>query len=82
MSESELLRRLIAREDLAREEVAELFGRFMDGAVPEALIGALLAALAAKGETPEQVEASLRGAHSRLSFRIDAVLPVLGVATP
>lgn len=40
---------------------------------------AYLGFIFAKGETPEAVEAALRAAHSRLSFRIDAMLPVLGV---
>ena len=42
---------------------------------------AYLGFIFAKGDTPEQVEAAIREAHSRLSFRIDAVLPVLGIAS-
>ena len=81
MSESELLRRLIAREDLAREEVTELFGRFMDGAVPEALIGALLAALAAKGETPDEIAGAaeaMRARARRVPHGRDGVLDTCG----
>ena len=32
----------------------------------------------ARGETPEAVEAALRQAHGRLSFAIDALLPMIG----
>jgi len=41
---------------------------------------AYLGFIFAKGNTPAQVEAAIREAHGRLSFRIGAVLPVLGIA--
>lgn len=41
---------------------------------------AYLGFIFAKGDTPAEVEAAIRAAHGRLSFRIDAMLPVLGVA--
>jgi biotin carboxylase len=33
----------------------------------------------ARGETPDEVEAALRQAHSRLRFKIDALLPVFSI---
>lgn len=65
MSESELLRRLIARQDLGHDEVAALVGRVMDGEVPEPVIGALLAALATKGETPEEIAGAAEAMRAR-----------------
>jgi hypothetical protein len=38
---------------------------------------AYLGFIFAMGDTPEHVEGAIRDAHSRLAFRIDAVLPVL-----
>lgn len=77
MSDPSILARLLAREDLGREEVTALFGRIMDGEVPEPMIAALLAAFAAKGETAEEIlgaatamrERARKVAHSR----VDAV---------
>ena len=37
---------------------------------------AYLGFIFAKGESPEQVEAAIREAHGRISFRIDAVLGI------
>ena len=73
MSEPAILARLLAREDLGREEVTALFGRIMDGEVAEPMIAALLAAFAAKGETAEEIlgaasamrERARKVAHSR-----------------
>lgn len=42
---------------------------------------AYLGFIFAKSETPAEVEAALREAHSQLSFRIDAVLAMLGIAS-
>ena len=55
MSERDVLARLLRREELGSGEVAELFGRIMDGAVGEPMIAALLTALAAKGETAGEI---------------------------
>jgi anthranilate phosphoribosyltransferase len=49
------LERIIAGHDLTRAEAHELFGRIMSGQVPEAVLGAILAALAAKGETVDEI---------------------------
>lgn len=73
MSESALLARLLAGDSLGRGEVTELFGRIMDGAVGEPMIAALLTALAAKGESVDEIlgaaaamrERALRVPHGR-----------------
>ena len=81
VSETELLRRLIARDDLARADVAELFGRIMDGAVAEPMIAALLVALASKGETPEEIAGAaeaMRARARRVPHRRDRVLDTCG----
>jgi len=62
---ADVLRRWIAREDLPRTEVAELFGRIMDGELDDAMVAALLAALATKGETI----AELAGAAAAMRAR-------------
>ncbi|HEX9801091.1 MAG TPA: anthranilate phosphoribosyltransferase [Thermoanaerobaculia bacterium] len=77
MSESALLARLTRREDLTRDEVAALFARIMEGAVAEPMIAALLAALATKGETVEELAgaaAAMRGKARRVPHsRLDAI---------
>ena len=69
MTEAVLLARLIRREDLAREEVVALFGRIMDGELEPPVVAALLAALATKGETVEEIA----GAASAMRARVRAV---------
>ena len=69
MSESALLKRLMAREDLTRDEMESLVGRIVDGVVTEAEIGALLVALAMKGETIDE----LAGAAGALRARVRRV---------
>ncbi len=49
------VQRVIVGEDLSREECRELFRQILRDEQPELQQGALLAALAAKGETPEEV---------------------------
>lgn len=55
MDGSLLLRKLTAREDLARGEARELFDGIMSGAVEPPMLGAVLAALATKGETVDEI---------------------------
>ncbi|MFH0981157.1 MAG: anthranilate phosphoribosyltransferase [Planctomycetota bacterium] len=50
-----LLEKLIVRKDLTREEAARAMGFLMSGQAPEAVIGAFLATLAAKGETVDEI---------------------------
>jgi anthranilate phosphoribosyltransferase len=51
----EILERLVRREDLTEREAWELLVGLVKDPVPEALAGALLAALRAKGETAEEI---------------------------
>ena len=66
MTEVAILHRLIARDDLGRDEVAELFGRIMDGRVHEAMMAALLAALATKGESVDEIAGAALAMRARV----------------
>ena len=55
MTYSDVLGLIIAGKDLTREQAHWAFTQIMDGALGEAQIGALLAALAAKGETVDEI---------------------------
>ena len=61
-----LLRRVIGGEDLSREEVRELFGALMDGALSEVHKSAVLVALAAKGESPEEIAGAAEAMRERV----------------
>jgi anthranilate phosphoribosyltransferase len=50
-----LLRKLIAREDLTRAEAASLLGLLISAEATDAQIAAALVALAAKGETEDEL---------------------------
>ena len=57
----DILERLLQRRDLAEAEAADLLVTLTDPAVAPAMSGALLAALRAKGVTPDEVrDASMR----------------------
>jgi anthranilate phosphoribosyltransferase len=64
-----LLRRIIAGLDLDRREMEGLIGALMDGAVEPALQAALLASLATKGETVQE----LAGAAAAMRERVERV---------
>jgi anthranilate phosphoribosyltransferase len=67
MSEtSPTLQRLLDRQDLPRLEVAQLFGRIMDGEVGDSEIAALLVALAMKGETTDEIAGAVEAMRARL----------------
>jgi anthranilate phosphoribosyltransferase len=66
VTEVAILHRLIARDDLERDEVAELFGRIMDGRVPDAMMAALLAALASKGESVDEIAGAALAMRARV----------------
>lgn len=51
----ELLRRVVAGEDLGRDEARWVMQRVMSGEAPPATLGAMLAALAAKGESVSEL---------------------------
>jgi anthranilate phosphoribosyltransferase len=69
LSFADALRRLIAREDLSREETEALFGQLMDGALDAAQKSALLVALAMKGESA----AEIAGAAAAMRRRVVSV---------
>ncbi len=72
----ETLRRLVRRENLSEREAAEAVDAIFSGAVPEALTGAFLAALAAKGETVEELAGAAR-AMRRRAARIQVTAPAV-----
>jgi anthranilate phosphoribosyltransferase len=59
------IQRLINREDLSRAESYALFGQILDDAQPDLQQGAFLAALAAKGETPEEIAGAWQAIYER-----------------
>ncbi len=63
------LERLIARRDLTRQEVEDLFGQLMDGELDEPTKAALLMGLAVKGETA----AEIAGAAAAMRRRVIAI---------
>jgi anthranilate phosphoribosyltransferase len=65
VNDAELLGRLTRRDDLARDEVAALFGRIMAGEVAEPMMAALLAALATKGETVDELAGAAQAMRER-----------------
>jgi anthranilate phosphoribosyltransferase len=81
VTDAELLGRLTRRDDLARDEVAALFGRIMAGDVPEPMIAAILAALATKGETVDELAGAaeaMRARARRVPHDCDDVLDTCG----
>jgi anthranilate phosphoribosyltransferase len=62
----EALRRLLARQDLSREQTEALFGQLMDGAFDDAQKAALLVALAMKGESPEEIAGAAAAMRRRV----------------
>jgi len=60
------LRRVVAGGDLAAAEMESLLGQMMDGTVSDILEAALLTALAAKGESVEELTGAARAMRSRV----------------
>ena len=60
MTIKETISRLVERQDLAPEEAAQVMGAIMDGNTTQSQIGAFLAALRMKGETPQEIAAFAR----------------------
>ncbi|MBV8356303.1 MAG: anthranilate phosphoribosyltransferase [Candidatus Eremiobacteraeota bacterium] len=60
-----MLRRVIAGEHLTAEETAEAIGGIMDESISPVQAAALLAALAAKGETVEEIVGAARAMRER-----------------
>jgi len=62
---SEFLARLVRREDLSREEAFELLEALLDAEATDAQISGALVALAAKGETVDELTGMAEGLRSR-----------------
>ena len=62
---SEFLARLVRREDLSREEAFELLEALLDPEATDAQISGALVALAAKGETVDELTGMAEGLRSR-----------------
>ena len=62
---TEFLSRLVRREDLSRDEAEELLEALLDVEATDAQIAAALVALAAKGETAEELTGMARGLRAR-----------------
>lgn len=62
----DLLTRLIRGEGLSVAETADLFGQLMDGEISEITTAALLTALAAKGESAEEIAGAAMAMRRRL----------------
>ncbi len=66
-----LLKTVLSGGPMSREQAYWAFGRIMEGVWSDAQIGGLLAALAAKGETPEEIAGAAQAMREH-SVRIDA----------
>lgn len=62
---TEFLARLVRREDLDRKEAGELLDALLDAEATDAQISAALVALAAKGETVEELTGLVEGLRTR-----------------
>lgn len=71
-----LLRRVLGGEDLTSSEMAEVIGAIMDETLSPVRSAALLAALAAKGETVAEVVGAARAMRER-SVRVEHGLPLV-----
>jgi anthranilate phosphoribosyltransferase len=77
----EALRRWMNRESLTRAETEALFGELMDGVLSDVVKAALLAALAAKGETAAEITgaaAALRRRVVRIPHAVPGVVDTCG----
>ena len=57
--------RALDKQDLARDEMAEVIGQIMDGEATQAQIGGLLVALRAKGEAVDELVGAATAMRSR-----------------
>lgn len=66
MNVREALARIIDRQDLTAEQMAEVVGAIMDGAATPAQIGGLLVGLRMKGETVDEIVGAARAMRQRM----------------
>jgi anthranilate phosphoribosyltransferase len=77
----ESLKKLIGRIDLSEEEMAALVGEIMSGNATDAQIGAIMAGLAAKGETFSELAGAARAMRRkavRIQTNADIVVDTCG----
>ncbi|MDR3555201.1 MAG: anthranilate phosphoribosyltransferase [Syntrophobacteraceae bacterium] len=77
----ESLKSIIAKKDLGEEEMAGLVGEIMSGKATDAQIGAILAALATKGETYVELVGAARAMRrkaTRIQTNADTVVDTVG----
>ncbi len=75
------LRKIISRQNLTETEMAEMMSVILDGKAGDANTGALMAALATKGETFEEVAGAARAMRrkaARIQTPADTVLDAVG----
>jgi anthranilate phosphoribosyltransferase len=75
------LKRIIQREDLSEEEMAEVMTEIMSGNATDAQIGAFMAALATKGETFSELAGAARAMRrkaARIQTTADTVVDTCG----
>ncbi|MEM5789007.1 MAG: anthranilate phosphoribosyltransferase, partial [Syntrophobacteraceae bacterium] len=75
------LRKLIRKEDLREDEMAALVGEIMSGNATDAQIGAVMAALATKGETFSELAGAARAMRrksSRIQTNAEVVVDTCG----
>src|SRR5436305_3684064 len=61
------IRKVIDRQHLERDEMAEVFGEVMDGKASDVQKSALLVALRMKGETPEEITGAALAMRERVT---------------
>jgi anthranilate phosphoribosyltransferase len=76
MNLKEMLNRLVAGENLREDDAAAIAGAMMDGGTMPAQTAALLTALAAKGETAEELTGTARAMRAR-SLKVEHDLPLV-----
>lgn len=76
MDIKEALERIVAGSDLSQDETASVFHLIMSGEATPAQIGAFLAAIRVKGETPEEI-AGAASTMRKLSTKVDVSHPNL-----
>jgi anthranilate phosphoribosyltransferase len=75
----DLIRRAVAREDLAMEAIREAVDAVMDGQASPAQIAALLVALSLKGETPDEVAGAAMAMRSHAVWMRSSRHPIVDV---
>lgn len=73
---AELLRRALAGEDLSQDEAAAFVGEIMDGNYTSSQAAGLLVALAAKGESVDEIVGAARAMRAR-SLHVEHGLPMV-----